>query len=469
MTKMSRSPKEVRATTGTVGRSGQCLLTLEEESCNKGDRNGEAILKKISTTLPEPSNLHRSFAATTLDRESLPQSSLDIAARVRTNPFPWKGQFSPQLVEQLLVAFAPQDAVVLDPFVGSGTSLVEAARLGLSARGCDLNPAAVILARVYGIINLDEQERTAALDELRERLIDLIAPPHAPLFTAEHSGSEKRAMLEAGLVRLWQDTAPGMARNLAAALVVLCDFHRKLLDATTVHKTWLRLEKTVNALPTSTKPISVYQADARALPIESDSVDLILSSPPYINVHNYHQKYRRSVEAMGWNVLSNAHSEIGSNRQNRGNRFLTVIQYSLDMALALREMVRVANSRARLILVLGRESTVKGIRFFNGELVTEIAVQSVGLKIERRQERVFRNRYGTNIYEDILHFQLTGEVPDQPLLLMKARQIAKRTLLATKSLLSNGTNAGIDDALARIETVVPSPVLQINSHSQDTD
>ena len=94
---------------------------------------------------------------------------------------------------------------------------------------------------------------------------------------------------------------------------------------------------------------------------------MVLTSPPYINVHNYHQQFRRSTEALDWDVLSFARSEIGSNRQNRANRFLTVIQYSLDMALALRELARVARPGARLILVLGRESFVRGGRFFNGE------------------------------------------------------------------------------------------------------
>ena len=63
-------------------------------------------------------------------RESLSQSRLNIAERVRTNLLPWNGQFSPQLVEGLLRAHAHRGAMVLDPFVGGGTSLVEAARLG---------------------------------------------------------------------------------------------------------------------------------------------------------------------------------------------------------------------------------------------------------------------------------------------------------------------------------------------------
>ena len=64
--------------------------------------------------------LHDTFAATPLDRTSLPQGNLDLAERVRTNPFPWTGQFSPQLVEKLLTAYAPRNGVVLDPKLFAG-------------------------------------------------------------------------------------------------------------------------------------------------------------------------------------------------------------------------------------------------------------------------------------------------------------------------------------------------------------
>ncbi len=56
-----------------------------------------------------------------------------------------------------------------------------------------------------------------------------------------------------------------------AALVVLCDFYREHLDAETIHKAWLRLERVVRTLPESTRPIAVHHADARALPVESGS------------------------------------------------------------------------------------------------------------------------------------------------------------------------------------------------------
>ena len=153
--------------------------------------------------------LHDTFAATPLDRTSLPQGALDVAERVRTNPFPWAGQFSPQLVEGLLTAYAPRHGVVLDPFVGSGTSLVEAARLGLPACGGDLNPAAVALARVYRLVNLDAAERAALLDGLRERLCEAVGLPHGPLFFGEARWPADRSTLESALVELSQDAGPG--------------------------------------------------------------------------------------------------------------------------------------------------------------------------------------------------------------------------------------------------------------------
>lgn len=402
--------------------------------------------------------LRKTLAEVALDRESLPQSSLDITDRVRTNPFPWQGQFSPQLVEELLAAYAPRSGVVLDPFVGSGTSLVESARLGLSACGGEINPAAVILARVYRMANVDPARREAVLRELDDRLADSVGSLHGPLFCERPGGTLSNAALESVLISLWREASPDAVRDLAAALVVLCDFHSRRLDVGTIHKNWMRLVQTIRALPESSPPVIVHHADARALPVESGSIDFIITSPPYINVHNYHQKFRRSVEALEWDVLSLARSEIGSNRQNRGNRFLTVVQYSLDMALALREIARVAKPGARLILVLGRESLVRGARFFNGELAAEVAVRGLGLRIERRQERVFQNRYGSDIYEDILHFRTISEVPDEHFALHAARQVARQVLSATRPLVRGEERPGIDDALERLDAVSPSPV-----------
>lgn len=397
------------------------------------------------------------YSATPLDRDSLPQSSLNVAERVRTNPLPWNGQFSPQFVEELLTAYAPRAGVVLDPFVGSGTSLVEAARIGLGAWGGDLNPAAVALASVYTLANTPLVGRVGILRRLGREVYETLGRPAGPLFSDSLVPSPAPEELRNRLTSLWRGSPAGYTRRLVAALIVLSDFRREGVDPEAVHRTWRRLERTVSTLPEATQPIAVHSADARNLPVEPHSVDIVLTSPPYINVHNYHQNFRCSVEALEYNVLSVAKSEIGSNRQNRRNRYLTVIQYSLDMALALREMARVAKPGAPLILVLGRESTVRGTPFYNGELVAEIGGCAVGLEPVMRQERVFLNRYGRKIFEDILHFRAPLRATDEDAALRKARRIAHDVLLESRARAPAEAHEGVDDALDHVHDAGPSP------------
>lgn len=59
----------------------------------------------------------------------------------------YKGKFNPQIVHALLNILGAKDsATVLDPFCGSGTTLVESSINGFSSYGFDINPLAIQLA-----------------------------------------------------------------------------------------------------------------------------------------------------------------------------------------------------------------------------------------------------------------------------------------------------------------------------------
>ena len=61
---------------------------------------------------------------------------------------PYLGKFIPQLVEALLERYLPPDGRVLDPFAGSGTTLVQALESGLSAAGADIAAFNCLLMQV---------------------------------------------------------------------------------------------------------------------------------------------------------------------------------------------------------------------------------------------------------------------------------------------------------------------------------
>jgi hypothetical protein len=151
----------------------------------------------------------------------LSQAQLDIGQRVRKNLFPWRGQFSPQLVEAHLTAYAPRSrAVILDPFVGSGTVLVEAARLGHVAIGAEVNPAAATMAATYSLVALPREARARLLDAVATRLATIDHDEDLP----PCNDSLGETDLREALICLWRAERAPDVRRLLEVLVVVLDY-----------------------------------------------------------------------------------------------------------------------------------------------------------------------------------------------------------------------------------------------------
>lgn len=383
------------------------------------------------------------FEKIPIDRNEISQGELDIDNKTRSNLFSWNGQFSPQFVEVLLDCYAQDGDIVIDPFVGSGTTLCEAARKGLSAYGMELNASAYHMAKTYELANKTKSERQEILNST-ESILQTI--------------SVENEILPTVTCAIQEDISSPVS-SLLSTLVILLDLFNNELSLSLLQKKWLGLKKIVSEIPVSIKPIKVDMGDARKLNCCSNSADLLITSPPYINVFNYHQKYRRSVEALGYDVLAIAKNEFGSNRKNRGNRLLTVIQYCIDMALSLKEAIRVCKPDARMIYVVGRESSVLGYSFCNSQLIYEIATGIFELPFLLRQERVFKNRFGQLIYEDILHFEnyKAKDIISDEKIEKAARIVAIRMLSEKSQTYPNSKNIeSIFDAISKAAIIKKS-------------
>lgn len=408
------------------------------------------------------------LAKTLLNTSEVPQEKLNIQNKLRSNPLSWSGQFSPQLIQVLLKKYAAPGSTLFDPFLGSGTVLLEAGLAGLAAGGAEINPAAVALSQTCRFINAPSEQRRRHLNEISQ-LLEREFPPTLPLFQPAHQSQSglDAAAIQSKLLESLTKVRERLSHQLLETLIVLADLGRSNLSTDQIFAAWKKLAQHVIGLPFSEQPITVYRADARKTPLTDSSIDLVVTSPPYINVFNYHQQYRASMEALNWNLLQVARSEIGSNRKHRGNRFLTVIQYCLDLSQTLREMSRVCRPDSRLIFIVGRESRVRGTGFFNGEIVTEIAHRASGFDLILRQERVYLNRFGQNIFEDILHFSSPTSEPNDAFL-ERAREVAQDVLEAAYVTAPDKAKDDIKSALTSINTVPPSPIFTPSKARKDS-
>jgi SAM-dependent methyltransferase len=389
----------------------------------------------------------------------LSQAALNIEAKVRSNLFPWRGQFSPQLIDAHLEAYAKFGDVVLDPFVGSGTVLVECAKRGIAAFGSEINPAAATMARTYLLTMMSSTRRVALLRRTGRSLDPLMGDEDLPLF-AGWNQNEESDIWRTLLRRIREMDSYSADRILLETLVIILDYRSEAIGPPKLRRAWNGLRELVEELPQTRSPVSVALADARSLPIPDGTVDFVLTSPPYINVFNYHQQYRPSVEALGWVVLPLARSEIGSNRKHRANRFLTVIQYCLDMAQTLRELGRVCRPGARAVFVVGRESNVRKTAFYNGEVIRRLATECLGLTVLLEQERVFQNRFGQDIYEDLIH--LLVEPTDPPDLDADIRDLARDVLRGARNRAPKESLPDLEEALTRVYDVSCSDLVRFD-------
>ena len=391
--------------------------------------------------------------------QPLHQRLLNIEDKNRSNLFAWRGQFSPQLIECVLDAYCLPGSVVLDPFAGSGTVLLEAATMSLPAFGFDVNPSAWGFSKLYEFANVPPASREQPIAELRTR-IEQEFP--IIIFSEEELPPEE---IEGRIIRIGQSIGD-KAKILCSALVVLLDVFKNPVSNALVQGKFKALSELVRGLPYSTDVIKADLHDARSLPLQNQSVDFVVTSPPYINVFNYHQNYRRSVELLGWDLLRVARSEIGSNRANRGNRFHTVVQYCIDMADTLQELARVLKPGGRAVFIVGYESRVLGAPFHNAELVAGIARELNMFTIVLRQQRVFTNRFGHSIREDILNFTRDAHTNGQGPAATIGRRIAEEALTQALDQTPEKNRPLLMDAISRVQQTDGTPIFNSISYSE---
>jgi DNA methylase len=358
-----------------------------------------------------------------LDLE-LSWSERALPERVRTKHVhrlhPYHGKFIPQLVEVLLERYLEPGGHVLDPFAGSGTTLVQALESGQDATGVELAAFNCLLIRVktaqydLGALAAELRDASAWIESLEPGRVraprsaylrEWYAPRAAAELVAfrDHAGGYRHAdVLRVILSRAARSARRAAHFDLEAPRVAQtgeywCHKHRRTCRPVESAVGFLR-RYTLDTLARIEEFARVRDAEREAHVVHGDArgtafateFDGVLTSPPYPGLIDYHEQHRYAYELLG--LDDQRELELGAAAAGTSRPALDA--YCEGIAAALANAAAACRSGAPVLVVVNdRRDLYPGI------------LARAGLRLESRLRRHVNRRTGRRAgeyFEDVL-------------------------------------------------------------------
>lgn len=332
---------------------------------------------------------------------------------------------------------------MLDPFCGSGTTLLACRELGINSRGFDILPFSVYLSNVkirdYSEEQLTEQLRIL-VDDYRDRS-EVITLPDIPLINKAFEPQVKSELLNLkARIEKIRDSKTRALFNLAFLSILesvsnttksggfLRIVHRDVSAARVRSLFFDKASSMVNDVRKLNKNgryervSSLAQlGDARRLPTRR-KYDAVITSPPYPNRHDYtriyslemvfdfvssndelkkvryetlrsHVEARKKYEVSGYvkpETLDSLLAQVKKNGTNNPQVISMLEGYFEDMHLSLSEIARCLKKGGKVALV------VSNVRFAGVNIVVDEILADIGSRIGLVPEEIWAVKYRGN-------------------------------------------------------------------------
>lgn len=346
----------------------------------------------------------------------------------------------PQIAGSAIKEFSEKNDTVLDPFCGSGTSLIEANLLNRNAVGFDLNPLACLIAKTKTSC-LNEQELENSANELLKKLHSRLKNEQLTLndfvvmdgeyFEEKAKWFQKPAIIALqNLKELINEIEDSAIKDFC--LVAFSSILKEVSSAKSVYKlSMLKKQRKVNKLSvlnafkeetntmlramkkfnekSNSNSMQIYCKDARKLNNPIEEVDFIVTKPPAISFDllkyfkmNFWWLDLRDVKEINKGIIGVR--RIGKQKKVKeiGIRIadelveevlekkkcdaIALSNYYADMKKVFTEMQGVLKE-GKHCCVYATNSTLRGIDTQSPEIFCEIGKET-GFELENRIKRV---------------------------------------------------------------------------------
>ena len=368
------------------------------------------------------------------------------------NWYTFKHGYSRDLAISLIACFGlPEGSWVLDPFCGSGTTLLACKELGINSRGFDILPFSVFLSNVK-ISNYDDNELTSELESLKGNSSSCCIRsvlPDIPLVSKAFQPAIKNELLllkhkiemisdlrirsffslafmsilesvsntskSGGFLRIVnRDVSSNEVENL---------FYSKVTSMINDVREYNKLKhKKANSL--------AKIGDARSLPTMR-KYDAVITSPPYPNRHDYtriyslemifdfvssndelkriryqtirsHVEARKKYEARGYTKPAALHTlliEVKKNGTNNPQVIDMLEGYFEDMYLCLSKIYRSLKPKGKVGLV------VSNVRYAGVNIVVDEILAEIGSEVGLTPKDIWAVRYRGNSSQQMRDYE----------------------------------------------------------------
>jgi len=340
----------------------------------------------------------------------------------------YPAKFIPQIVSRLAEKYTKEGDLIVDPFGGCGTTLVESKVMGRPSVGVDINPVAVLITKAK-ITPIDPQKIEKTFAILKTKLdtyskdTKVKAPEHERIdYWFKTEEKRKLAFIFAEISKLkdqdmrdffycgfsnilkncsiWLQKSNKPTRDLdKKPSDPIPTFYKQIKMMMRGNSRFYELSKEKNHLEI---PSQVYCTDARTIPAKDNSVSLIVTSPPYVTSYEYADLHQLTALWLEYtNDLSDFRKRfIGTSYHNKKDLILNselaekirnellkkdkktaeeVSTYFSEMNQVFTEMKRMLKKGGKTCIVIGNTS-LKGVEILNAEVFAE-QLQNLGLKI----------------------------------------------------------------------------------------
>lgn len=315
----------------------------------------------------------------------------------------YPAKFIPQIPKSTIKSLTREGDTVLDPFCGCGTTLVEAKLLNRNAIGVDLNPIATLVSKAK--TNKIDREQISLISNLLYKIKKDIGYYYAnqkirksyniPSFNNIGHWFQTNVLNELGIIKTYLDAIEeenlrGYLYTAFSSIIVnvsnqesdtrFAAINKQIKPFKTFFEFSRKLEHMNNRIiefskKASDSQIKVFTADTQNMDfLEDDSVDHIVTSPPYANTYDYYLYHKFRMYWLGYNVKLVQDNEIGSRNRHSSKRE-NISTFKECLSKCLKEMSRVLKNDKFAVIVIG-DSVIRGKLIRANDLMKEISAKN---------------------------------------------------------------------------------------------